>query len=480
MQVPELIDTSVDLNSMHSIFKQMEASFQLAPIPSYEFRMAGLNKLEQNLLRYQDRIAKAMQLDFNKSDFESHTSELLTCLLELRIAKRELKKWMRPKSVQTPTELIGSSHYISYEPKGVVLILAPWNYPINISIIPLIAAWAAGNKIILKPSEFAPNAASVIQQLIQESFAPTDVSVILGDSKIAEALVQLPFNHIFFTGSQNTAKKILKAAAENLTSVTLELGGKNPLILDNTISLKKIMPDIVYGKCINAGQTCVSPDYVLLPKNLVTEFVSQWNETLQNMFGEKIIFNSDYCGIVNEAHYQRILKIVNESLDQGAQLTDPIQLNAADRKIKPILLLNTNWDHASMQSELFGPVLPLIAYDSLENELHNIQKIDRPLSLYIFSNDTQHQNFILNTIRSGGVTINNCLLNYCNFNLPFGGNHQSGHGSNHGFYGFETFSHKRGISKQGKLINSLRFFYPPFTKSKIILKTYLLKLIGKI
>lgn len=480
MQVPELTEPLIDLKSVHSIFKQMEADFLQSPIPSYEFRIAGLNKLEQNLLRYKDQISEAMRLDFNKSGFESDTSELLTCLLELRIAKRHLKKWMRPKSVQTPTELFGSSHHIHFEPKGVVLILAPWNYPINISIIPLIAAWTAGNKIILKPSEFAPNAAKLIQQLIQDSFAPSDVCVILGNYQTSEALVQLPFNHIFFTGSQITAKKILKAAAENLTSVTLELGGKNPLILDNTLALRKIMPDIVYGKCINAGQTCISPDYVLLPKELVAEFISEWNRALQKMFGDKIVFNPDYCGIVNETHYQRILNIVNESLDQGAQLAEPIQLNSGDLKIKPILLINSSWDHVSMQSELFGPVLPLIAYDSLETELRKIQKIDRPLSLYIFSNDTQNQNFILNTIRSGGATINNCLLNYCNFNLPFGGNHQSGHGSNHGYYGFETFSHKRAVSKQGKLINSLRFFYPPFTKSKNILKTCLLKLIGKI
>ncbi|MBK6861676.1 MAG: aldehyde dehydrogenase family protein [Saprospiraceae bacterium] len=458
----------------------METDFHQASITSYEFRIAGLKKLEQNLLLFKDRISNAVRLDLNKSGFESDTSELLTCLLELRKAKRNLKNWMRTKSIQTPTELIGSSHFIRHEPKGVVLILAPWNYPINLSIIPLIAAWAAGNKIIIKPSELAPNSAKCVKELIEASFAPADVRVVCGNHETAEALVQLPFNHIFFTGSQKTAKKILKAASENLTSVTLELGGKNPLILDDTVSLKKCMPDIVYGKCINAGQTCIAPDFILLPNKMLAEFVSEWNTALRNMFGENLIENPDYCGILNDAHYNRLLKIVNESLDQGAQLIEPIQLNAADRKIKPILLLNTSWNHVSMQSELFGPVLPLIAYDSLEAESYNIQKMDRPLTLYIFSNDTQHQNFILDTIRSGGVTINNCLLNYCNFNLPFGGTHQSGHGSNHGYYGFETFSHKRGISKQGKLINALRFFYPPFTKSKIVLKTCLIKLIGKI
>jgi len=337
-----------------------------------------------------------------------------------------------------------------------------------------------GNKIILKSSEFAPHSAKLIQELIQQSFATSDVYAVLGSSETAEALVQLPFNHIFFTGSQATAKKILKAAAENLSSVTLELGGKNPLILDESISLKKAMPDIVYGKCINAGQTCISPDYIQLPRNRVDEFVVEWNEALLNMYGNQLILNPDYCGMVNEKHYQRILKIVNDSLDQGAQLTEAIQTNAADLKIKPILLLNSNWNHVSMQSELFGPVLPLIAYDSLEETLKTIQKLNRPLTLYIFSDNKQHQNLILNSIRSGGVTINNCLLNYCNFNMPFGGNHQSGHGSNHGFYGFETFSHKRGISRNGRLINSLRLFYPPYTKPKIFLKNLLLKLIGKI
>lgn len=480
MHPTEIIESPIDLKSLQSIFKKMEADFNKSAVPEYEFRIAGLNKLEKNLLLFKDRITEAMRLDFNKSGFESEASEILTCLVELRKAKRELKKWMRPKHVQTPTELTGSSHYLLYEPKGVVLILAPWNYPINLSIIPLIAAWSAGNKIILKSSEFAPHSAKLIQELIQQSFATSDVYAVLGSSETAEALVQLPFNHIFFTGSQATAKKILKAAAENLSSVTLELGGKNPLILDESISLKKAMPDIVYGKCINAGQTCISPDYILLPRNRVDEFVVEWNEALLNMYGNQLILNTDYCGMVNEKHYQRILKIVNDSLDQGAQLTEAIQTNAADLKIKPILLLNSNWNHVSMQSELFGPVLPLIAYDSLDETLKTIQKLNRPLTLYIFSDNKQHQNLIINSIRSGGVTINNCLLNYCNFNMPFGGNHQSGHGSNHGFYGFETFSHKRGISRNGRLINSLRLFYPPYTKPKIFLKNLLLKLIGKI
>ncbi len=480
MLLADPITSHSETDYKQSCFNQLLDAFHRDPYPDLKYRLEGLDRLEKNLLNFRSQIASAIQLDFNKSSFESDTSEFLTCLLELRIARKQLNHWLKYIPVKTPTELIGSSHVIRYEPKGVVLIMSPWNYPVNLVFIPLIAAWAAGNKIILKPSEFVPNTNRVLKSLIHETFSPEEVQFIEGDSNTAHELLQLPFNHIFFTGSQKTARKILQAASQHLSSVTLELGGKNPLILDKSVSLKDYMPDIVYGKCINAGQTCISPDYILLPVERVDSFIQEWKACVEKMYGEDPTQNPDYCGIIHDKHFERLQEIIQGSLDQGAQLTEPLQFNRLNRKLKPVLLKHSDLHHESMQEELFGPILPLIGYSNLEEVLSILQKKERPLTLYIFSHDKKIQTKIMNTIKSGGVTINNCLLNYCNFNLPFGGDQHSGQGANHGFHGFETFSHKRSISTQGDWLNTLRLFYPPFTGFKNRINIWLLKLIGRI
>jgi aldehyde dehydrogenase (NAD+) len=465
------------------IFKQFEnlrSAFRQTPVISIQERLQRLAKLEENLIRFKSKIAFALHEDFNKPEFESDTSEILTCLVELRKAKKELHHWVKPKKVATPTELTGTRHYIRYEPKGVVLIISPWNYPVNLSLIPLIAAWSAGNRIILKPSEFSRQTSRVIEELIQQTFSGDEVVVINGNAEVAEELVHLPFNHIFFTGSANTAIKISKIAADHLTPLTLELGGKTPVIIDAGVDLNAVVKDIAYAKCLNAGQTCVSPDFILIPEHMKQDFISEWNSAIQSFYGNDLISNADYSGLIHERHYLRLLNIIQESLDQGAVLTEPIQRDPLLRKIKPVLLLNSDWDHASMQEENFGPVLPIISYENIQDALLPLQSMKRPLTLYIFSKNKKWIQNILDSIRSGGVSINNCLLNYCNFNLPFGGDHHSGHGFNHGKSGFETFSHQRAVSVQGRFFNPLRFFYPPFTKNKVNLKNLALKLLGKI
>jgi aldehyde dehydrogenase (NAD+) len=446
------------------VFNNLNNAFLELPFTTLEQRLIGLNKLEKNLLKYSDSIVKALNEDFSKAIFEAETSELLTCLVELRRAKSELRKWMKPKPVATPTELFGTRHYVRFEPKGVVLIISPWNYPLHLSLMPLIAAWSAGNRIILKPSEFTPHMASVIEDIVRDTFSENEVMVIQGGSDVASQLVQLPFNHIFFTGSSVTAKKILKAAADNLTPVTLELGGKTPVIIDAHVNLKSIIKDIVYAKCINAGQSCIAPDFILIHEGLKHDFVLEWNSTIEKLYGKNILANDEYCGIVNERHYSRLMNLIQECLDQGAELNEPIKGDPQLRKIKPALLLNSNWDHVSMQEEIFGPVLPVITYNRIQDCIEKMQSMYRPLTLYIFSRDKAWIQNILERVRSGGVTINNCLLNYCNFNLPFGGDQHSGHGVYHGRNGFETFSHQRAVSVQGRFLNPIRFFYQPFTR----------------
>ncbi|HEX5624535.1 MAG TPA: aldehyde dehydrogenase family protein [Saprospiraceae bacterium] len=464
----------------HIVFERLLQSYLKDPVPALKYRLDGLKRLENGILRNKERITRAVQLDLNKSPFETETSEILTTLIELRTARKNLRFWMQDRNVATPTELIGTSHWITYEPKGVVLILSPWNYPVHLSLCPLVAAWAAGNKIVLKPSELSPHTSAVLSELIRECFSDDEVSTLTGDSQLSETLVGMPFHHIFFTGSKVTARKILKRAAERLTPVTLELGGKNPLILDETVHLAAVMKDLVYSKCINAGQTCISPDFVLLPASMMNEFARIWELNLEKLYGGDICNNEDYSGIIDDAHLQRLLDLIRKSEAQGARLSSPVQVRHDNRKMRPLLLLDSDWHHESMSDEIFGPVLPLVAYDSLDEALSRLNQRHRSLGLHIFSNHRPTVGKIILKLRSGGVCINQCFLNYCNFKLPFGGNHQSGHGAYHGVFGFEEFSHRRSISRQGRLFHPLRLFYPPFDKVKSSIKQITYKLLGRI
>ncbi len=432
------------------------------------------------MLAMRQGIRNALQADFNKPEFETDSSELLTSLLEVRKAIRHLKSWMRTQKVSTPIELTGTSHYIRPEPRGVVLILAPWNYPFNLCMIPFIAAYGAGNRIILKPSEFSPHTAQIICDLIAACFGPEEVMVVQGDALVAEQLTNLPLHHIFFTGSQKTAKKILKAASNQLIPVTLELGGKTPVIVDRGVRLSEVIHDIVYGKCLNAGQTCIAPDFVLLPEGMEQEFSKQWNRTLEGLYGLDMLSNNDYSGLIHEAHFNRMQKLIEESVSNGAILDAPVQSDSKKFKIKPVLLFNTRWDHPVMEDEIFGPVLPIISYKDTSEILDALFEMKRPLSLYLFSRDRKWIANMTDQLRSGGISINTCLLNYCNFNLPFGGIQHSGSGFNHGKYGFEAFSHIRAISVQGPWFNPVRLFYPPFRGYKSKLLNFTIKFLGKI
>lgn len=450
------------------------------PYPDYKHRIAGLNRLEKRLLECRTQIQSALRQDFSKPEFETDASELLTCLAELRKAKRELKKWMSDKSVSTPMELLGSSHKIRNEPKGVVLIISPWNYPINLCLVPFIAAWSAGNRVVIKPSEYAPAAAVFVEKLVYSCFEKSEVLVISGGEDIAQELTSLPFHHIFFTGSQRVAKKVMQAASQHLTPFTLELGGKTPLIIDPTAQISKIIKDIVFAKCLNAGQTCISPDFVLLPQSMLHEFCEEWAKTVQEYYGENPVNSEIYSGIINEMHFDRLIRLIDNSKLAGAQVYGSMQADRSRCRIAPVLLIGADWDGPYMADEIFGPVMPVIGYEKISTCVEELAKMSCPLALYIFSNHQENIEYLSTHIRSGGLSINNCLLNYCNFNLPFGGKHQSGFGYSHGKFGFDSFSHLRSISKQSKWYNSLRNFHPPYTSFKKRLLNIVLKLIGKI
>ena len=441
---------------------------------NYKERIYYLKKLEMVILDQKVNIQNALFQDLRKSSFETDATEIFTVLTEIRHCLRNLHHWVRHTAVLTPIPMIGTSSYIIPEPKGMVLIIAPWNYPFNLCISPLLSAIAAGNRVLIKPSEFCPHTAEILKKIVDVVFPKDVVAVINGDYSVAEALVKLPFHHIFYTGSSRVGKLIMAAAAENLTSITLELGGKSPCIIDDSFSIQLAAERIAFAKFINAGQTCIAPDFVLLPKAKIKQFIDCFNTVVDKMLGESKLQSKEYTGIINSKHFNRLHTLWSAACEsEGYDYT--LDSDASSLKIKPTCIQIEKWSNPIMNEEIFGPILPVIGYEDLQASIAVLNQFHRPLNLYIFSNNDSMINHILKQTRSGGVTINECLLNYCNNNLPFGGDGNSGLGKTHGKFGFDTFSHFRAVTKQSKLPSGLLFFYPPYTPLKNKIKDLLVK-----
>ena len=446
-----------------AVFEEQRRRYRAAPNPTLAERKAKLNALERAIRARRDDLRAALVADFRKSPDETEFTEFVVTMAELKFAKDKLAGWMRPQSVETPLSLFGSSSEIRYEPKGVVLVLAPWNYPFYLTMVPLIAALAAGNRVILRPSEKTPATSAVIEQIVREAFAPHEVAYVGGEIDTAEALLKLPFDHIFFTGSTRVGKIVMKAAAEHLASVTLELGGKSPCIVAADADVGLSASRVAWGKFLNGGQTCVAPDYVLVHESVERPFLDATKKAITKMYGDgaKIENSPDLCRMIDDGHFKRIEGLMNDTVRGGAVVEAGGQTDATQRYIAPTVLSSVSFDAPIMSEEIFGPVLPVIAYKTLDDAIAQINARPKPLALYAFTKKTATADKIIDKTSAGGTLVNDTILHLANPNLPFGGIGESGVGSYHGVFGFKAFSHERSVMRQTRA-SMVPLMAPPY------------------
>lgn len=429
--------------SYAQVVKKQKEFFQTELTKELAFRLEALRTLRQAIKDSEDDITNALKLDLNKSEFDAYSTEIGIVLEEIRFTLKNLEKWAKPRRVKTPMTHVGSKSYIYPEPYGVTLIISPWNYPFQLAIAPLIGAIAAGNCAILKPSELTPNTSEVLARLIKEHFPEEYITVVEGGVEVSQSLLHEKFDYIFFTGSVPVGKIIMEAASKHLTPVTLELGGKSPCIIHEDANIKVAAKRIAWGKFMNAGQTCIAPDYLYVHKKIKTEFLNQLKVSIKELYGDTPLKNDSFTKIVSERHFKRLETFLQDSSIFGGGKTDPEQL-----KIEPSILTNISWEDQVMEDEIFGPVLPVLEYDDLPPILIEIQQRPKPLALYIFSESQAIQNQVLNSVSFGGGCINDTVYHISSPYLPFGGVGSSGTGAYHGKGSFDTFSHEKSILKQ--------------------------------
>ncbi|WP_139906104.1 aldehyde dehydrogenase family protein [Clostridium thermarum] len=453
------------VNEMKKVFYiQQQYRFVLKQTSAKE-RIVKLKRLMKVILENSEAIQEAIYKDFRKPHEESLLTEILPVISSIKYTMRKLSKWMKPKRVKTPISHLGSKSLIRREPRGVSLILSPWNFPFQLAIDPLVYAVAAGNCVILKPSEFSPNTTAIIKRVVESVFEQKEAAVFEGDYRTAERLLELPFDNIFFTGSPAVGKKVMAAAAKNLTTVTLELGGKSPVIIHSSADMEDAAKKIVWGKTVNAGQICVAPDYLFIPREKETEFISLFKKYVNRFYGDMSEKESQkYTSIINKRHFDRIKAMVEDAVKKGASIPVGGDFYEDANIITPTLLTGVPWDSDIMEEEIFGPVLPIIPYDNLDEVYSYINSKPKPLALYVFAKDKRTVKDVMNNTESGDIAVNNVVIHVSNTNLPFGGFNNSGIGKTHGYHGFMAFTHERSVFEQGR-INTVETFYPPYKSS---------------
>ena len=449
-------------------FNNSKAFFNTHKTKNLKYRKQQLKLLSKNIKNHENELLDALYKDLGKSKVEAYATEIGMLLKSIKLMRKELKNWSKTKQTDTPLYLFPTKSYIKKEPYGTVLIIGPFNYPVQLVFEPLIGAIAAGNTAIVKPSELTPHVAIVIKDIIEDTFDEAYVSVVEGGIEETQALLSLPFDYIFFTGSEKVGKIVYEAAARKLIPVTLELGGKSPVIVDDTANIKVASERISFGKFTNAGQTCVAPDYILVQRKVKNDLIKALKKTITEFYGENIEKSPDFGRIVNQKHFNRLNDLIQIHKDN---VVFGGNSSKEDLYIEPTLLDNITNDNKIMKEEIFGPILPIITYDNFDEVLEIIQSKSKPLSLYLFSEDENMTHRVVEELSFGGGAINDTLMHLANPNLPFGGVGSSGIGQYHGKYSFDTFSHMKSYTfKSTRLESSL--FFPPYKGKFKYIKTF--------
>lgn len=438
-----------------TMVRQHRRFFQTGTTVSLEFRESQLDKLSAALNRFESRLLNALQMDLGKSPFQAYATELGLVHAELKHARKRLRKWAAPSRRKTPWFTKPSRGWVQFEPYGVALIIGPWNYPASLVLIPLVSAIAAGNCVVLKPSELAPNTAEAIAAMIADTFPEDYVCAVTGGPNVAELLLRERFDKIFFTGSTRIGRLVMAAAARHLTPVTLELGGKCPAIVCADAGIQLAARRIAWGKFMNAGQTCVAPDFVFVQREAAKDFLGALGSALQRFYGDDPKTSPDYGRIVNAGHFERLVGYLRDGEIAYGGAHD-----ASDLFIAPTILTNVSLDSPVMQEEIFGPILPVLEFRELDEVLLVLKDRPIPLALYVFTHDRTTELRLIKEVRSGGVCVNDVVMQIIGFDLPFGGLGESGMGTYHGRSGFETFSHQRSIMRRGTWFDA-PVRYPP-------------------
>ncbi|MGY2286168.1 coniferyl aldehyde dehydrogenase [Pseudomonas gingeri] len=471
-EIAYLQESQQQLGELQRLFQVQRRAYAAHPMPPAEQRRQWLDSLRQLLSDERQALVEAISHDFgNRSADETLLAELMPSLHALHYARRHLKGWMKPARRKVGLAFQPASAKVVYQPLGVVGVIVPWNYPLFLAIGPLVGALSAGNRVMLKLSESTPATGLLLKELLGRVFPEDLVCVVLGEAEVGMAFSKLPFDHLLFTGATSIGRHVMRAAAENLTPVTLELGGKSPAIVSSDVPLEDAAERIAFGKTLNAGQTCVAPDYVLVPEERVGSFVEAYRQAVRSFY-PSLVDNPDYTSIINERQLARLNGYLSDATSKGALLI-PMFEQGQQRRMGHSLLLNVSDDMTLMQDEIFGPLLPIVPYKGLDEAFAYINRRPRPLALYYFGYNKAEQARVLHETHSGGVCLNDTLLHVPQEDLPFGGIGPSGMGHYHGHEGFLTFSKAKGVLTKQRF-NAVRLIYPPYGKSiqKLIQKLF--------
>ncbi|MDX8513803.1 coniferyl aldehyde dehydrogenase [Mesorhizobium captivum] len=442
-------------NSLGVRFEAQCRAFEKEPFPSLEVRKDRLKRLLALTEKHEAEICAAIDSDFSgRAQQETRLAELFVVRAGIRHAIRHLRRWMRERRVATSLPFLPGGNRLLPQPLGVVGIVSPWNYPFQLAVAPATAALAAGNRVLIKPSELTPKFSDLLARLVEEHFSPDEMSVAVGDADVGKTFVSMPFDHLLFTGSTAVGRQVALAAAANLTPVTLELGGKSPAIFDASCDLDAAVASVAYGKLLNAGQTCIAPDYLLVPQGQGAAIATKLAAAMARLY-PRLRDNPDYTAIVSERHHQRLSDMIAEAREGGADVTEvnPAneKLGVTDRKMAPVLVRNPGETLRLMREEIFGPVLPILEYGTVDDAIEHVNRGERPLALYWFGKDSANRQRVMRETVAGGVTVNDCMMHLVQERQPFGGVGESGMGAYHGEWGFRTFSKEKPIFVQSRL-----------------------------